>query len=107
MYVLCDCGVYTMMWIPKDKIKEVEGGEFSCGLCLANGKRKKEEDEMILKNKEDKWGKVFIDEDLNWEERRKRIELRAKLKEMREKGVYCFLDRGRIRTKGYIKDRVI
>ena len=32
MYVLCDCGVYTMMWIPKDKMKAVEGRVWKQGL---------------------------------------------------------------------------
>ena len=45
-----------------------------------------------LREKGQRWSKVFLDEDLNWAERRKRVELRKKLKELRKEGIYCFIE---------------
>ena len=53
-----------------------------------------------LKKKTDEWKDIFIDEDLNWEERRRRSEMRKELASMRKKGIVCFLDRGEIKVVG-------
>ena len=45
-----------------------------------------------LKNKGEEWSRIFIDEDLNWEERRQRVELRKEMKELRQEGIYCFIE---------------
>ena len=54
-----------------------------------------------LKEMQGLWKGVFIDEDLNLEERRKRVELRVELKRLREEGVYCFLEGMEIVKKGF------
>ena len=52
-----------------------------------------------LREKGQRWSKVFLDEDLNWAERRKRVELRKKLKELRKEGIYCFIEGEVIKKK--------
>ena len=56
-----------------------------------------------LREKGQRWNKVYLDEDLNWAERRKRVELRKELKELRKWGIYCFIEV--IKRKGKIKER--
>lgn len=56
----------------------------------------------ILRDREDGWSEVYVDEDLNWEDRKERVELRWKVRRMRRNGVRCYLERGvvKIRNEG-------